>query len=80
MPDELVRGIDRQRRDMEQPLRSYVRGEFQMGGWWWFYLYGLLVKLPLGTLALIALSAALMLVPEYRAKNKSDYTKMLNLH
>jgi hypothetical protein len=36
------------------PQKSYLRGEWKEGGWWYYYLYGLLVKVPCGTLALFA--------------------------
>jgi len=34
---------------------SYFCGEWRRGGWWHFYPCALLIKLPLGTLALVAL-------------------------
>lgn len=52
LPREFVLGIDRQRRDFESGFVSYLRGEWKHGGWWYYYLYGLLIKSPLGTLLL----------------------------
>jgi hypothetical protein len=50
-------GIDLQRRDFESyPYRAYLGGEFSKQGWRYYYLYGLGVKLPTGTLILIACS------------------------
>ncbi len=36
-----------------------LRGHYQAKGWWYYYLYAILVKTPLGTLGLIALAFAL---------------------
>lgn len=65
-PANFVRGIDVQRFDFEQKKWSYLRGEQRNGGWWYYYLYGLLVKSPLGTLALVAISAWLAAVARLR--------------
>jgi len=54
LPAEWVLGIDRQRRDLEIGMRSYLRGEHRPHGWWYYYLYCLLVKLPVPHLALLA--------------------------
>ena len=55
-PRDYVLGIDLQRRDFEQRRWSYLRGEWKRGGWWYYYLYGLAVKVPLGTLGLVLLA------------------------
>lgn len=51
LPVDYLTGFDVQRRDLEgenmQP--SYLAGEWRKGGWWYYYLYGLAVKVPLGT-------------------------------
>ncbi len=59
LPENYVSGIDLQKRDFEQKTWSFLRGEWRLGGWWYYYLYALAVKLPLGTwvLALLALGA-----------------------
>jgi 4-amino-4-deoxy-L-arabinose transferase-like glycosyltransferase len=56
VPRNYVQGIDAQKRDFEVGLRSYLRGEWRTGGWWYYYLYGLGVKTPLGTLGLAGLA------------------------
>ncbi|MEQ9407546.1 MAG: glycosyltransferase family 39 protein [Fuerstiella sp.] len=62
-PKNYVIGIDAQKLDFENGLRSYLLGEIRTGGdgWWWFYLYAAAVKVPLGTwiLALIAMPVAI---------------------
>jgi 4-amino-4-deoxy-L-arabinose transferase-like glycosyltransferase len=60
VPKQYLRGIDLQKKDFEDYGRySYLRGEWKDGGWWYYYLYGLVVKMPHGTqlLLLLALSA-----------------------
>lgn len=57
LPTSYLLGIDLQRRDFEEPpLRSYLAGTWQIHGWWYFYLYALLLKVPLGTWALLAMT------------------------
>lgn len=57
LPANYVIGIDVQQRDFENFSRpSYLRGEFQAKGWWYYYAYAILVKAPLGTLGLILLA------------------------
>ncbi len=55
LPENYVRGIDRQKADFEAGWESYLRGEWRKGGWWYYYLYGLAVKLPVGLLVLLGL-------------------------
>lgn len=59
-PEDYVRGIDVQRRDFEHFGRpSYLAGEFKNTGWWYYYLYALAIKVPLGIWGLLLLVAAL---------------------
>lgn len=56
-PKNYVLGIDVQKCDFEnygQP--SYLRGEWSNDGWWYYYLYALAVKVPLGTWGLFLLA------------------------
>lgn len=56
LPKQYVLGADRQKKDLEGfHLESYLRGEWKHGGWWYYYIYGLLVKVPCGIIALFAL-------------------------
>lgn len=63
LPKAFVIGIDRQKYDFETGLRSYLLGRIKQDGegWWWFYLYAALLKIPLGTwcLALMAVPVAI---------------------
>ncbi len=56
LPRHYVRGIDVQKHDFESHFNSYLRGVWQKGGWWYYHLYGLTIKVPLGVwvLALLA--------------------------
>ncbi len=56
LPANFVQGIDTQRLDFERGLPSYLRGEWSEHGWWYYYLYALLIKTPLGTLGLFLLA------------------------
>lgn len=56
LPVEFVQGIDTQRLDFEQGLPSYLCGEWADHGWWYYYLYALAVKVPLGTWILFMLA------------------------
>ncbi|MDQ3332738.1 MAG: glycosyltransferase family 39 protein [Planctomycetota bacterium] len=62
LPEQYVLGLDSQERDFDdygQP--SYLRGEWKDGGWWYYYLYGVLVKVPHGTQLLILAGGILAL-------------------
>ncbi|MBA3316108.1 MAG: glycosyltransferase family 39 protein [Planctomycetaceae bacterium] len=65
LPQMLVRGVDLQKLDFDEGRWSYMAGEWRFGGWHEFYLYAALVKLPLGTLALIVLA---LFAPPTQAK------------
>lgn len=59
-PRDYMIGIDLQQRDFESFNRpSYLRGQYQSKGWWYYYAYAALVKAPLGTLGLLALTVAM---------------------
>ncbi|MCY2952217.1 MAG: glycosyltransferase family 39 protein [Planctomycetota bacterium] len=56
LPENYVRGIDVQRGDFERQTWSYLRGEWRQRGWWYFYLYAMLVKEPVGTWVLVVMA------------------------
>lgn len=71
LPRNYVSGIDVQKRDFEDFGRpSYLRGEFRDRGWWYYYLYAALIKIPLGTWVLILFSI-LCCVPTLNPEKKS---------
>lgn len=60
VPANYLLGIDVQKHDFERGFRSYLRGEWKHGGWWYYYLYAWFIKEPLAIwcLAFFALLAA----------------------
>jgi len=49
-PEHYLKGIDIQQRDFEGfTFDSYLRGKFRDHGWWYYYLYAITIKVPLGT-------------------------------
>ncbi|MHB1038386.1 MAG: ArnT family glycosyltransferase [Pirellulales bacterium] len=56
VPQNYVRGIDLQKRDFEIRDGSYLRGQWRNDGWWYYYLYAMAIKVPLGTWALVLLA------------------------
>lgn len=57
LPKNLVLGIDVQKYEFgDRDYESYLRGEWRDHGWWHYYLYGVLIKTPLGALVLIAMA------------------------
>ena len=56
LPADFVQGVDTQRLDFERGLPSYLRGQWADHGWWYYYLYVLAVKMPLGTWCLVVLA------------------------
>lgn len=66
-PGNYVVGIDLQQRDFEDFHHpSYLRGQFRDSGWWYYYLYAVLVKTPLGTIALAVLCLSIRQQTEFR--------------
>jgi len=61
LPADFVQGIDMQRLDFERGMPSYLRGEWANHGWWYYYLYVMLVKMPLGAWGLAVLAAIVTL-------------------
>jgi 4-amino-4-deoxy-L-arabinose transferase-like glycosyltransferase len=48
-PKNYLHGIDLQQRDFEYyGRRSYLRGEWQDHGWWYYYLFASAIKIPFG--------------------------------
>jgi len=59
LPENYVLGIDQQKWEFENKMWSYLRGEWRLGGWWYYYLYALAIKVPLGTWILVLLAPLL---------------------
>ena len=72
LPRNYVQGIDVQKRDFEIGMRSYLRGEWRTEGWWHYYVYGLLVKTPIGTLLIFGLALVSCLISTWPAPKWRD--------
>ena len=72
LPANYVKGIDVQRFDFEVGRVSYLRGEKRHGGWWYYYLYAMAVKVPAGTLFLIALATVLSTISAIKGPRAKD--------
>lgn len=67
LPANYVRGIDIQKRDFEHfGWRSYLGGEWKDEGWWYYYCYGLMVKMPHGSQALVILAMLSVVVTRWK--------------
>ncbi len=62
VPRDFLLGLDTQKRDFENKMWSYLRGEWRLGGWWYYYTYAFAVKTPIGSQLLIGASLAMMLL------------------
>ena len=80
IPVEYLRGVDAQRKDFESGWYSYFRGETRSPGWWYYYLYGLIVKSPLGTLTLFVFAVGLIFSrPDFRLSVREELLLWLPL-
>lgn len=65
LPYHYVAGLDEQAFEAEGLYPMYLRGRFAESaprrGWWYYYLYALALKVPVGTWALVAAAAVLAL-------------------
>lgn len=67
LPRQYVLGIDLQKKDFEKhPDRSYLRGEWKDGGWWYYYLYGLAVKVPHGSQFIVLMATIVVANSRFR--------------
>jgi len=66
-PKSYLLGIDIQQHDFEDYGRpSYLRGQWQDHGWWYYYLYAAAIKVPLGTWLLGLMSVATLLASKQK--------------
>ncbi len=56
LPENCVLGVDYQKCEFDQRQWSYLAGEWRLGGWWYYYLYAMAIKMPLGTWLLLLLA------------------------
>jgi|GEM_PF-268083 len=75
LPTQYLLGFDVQKVELEQTGRpSYLRGELRNGGWWYYYLYALAIKVPLGTWLLFGLASCRPAPPMARDREASRST------
>jgi len=77
LPRDYLLGMDEQKWDFERGMWSYLQGEWRLGGWWYYYLYGLAVKVPLGTSALLVLAVVMRLRGGHNAASWRDELVLL---
>lgn len=58
LPGDFVQGLDVQHHDFDHRFKSYLHGEWRDHGWWYYYVYALAIKVPLGTIALVLVALA----------------------
>jgi 4-amino-4-deoxy-L-arabinose transferase-like glycosyltransferase len=63
IPKNYLQGIDMQKRDFEMRMPSYLRGKWKMGGWYHYYVYAMLLKVPLGTWLIGLLAIVVSILP-----------------
>lgn len=56
LPREFVQGVDKQKVDFEKRLSAYWGGQWHPTGTWFYYLYGFIVKTPVGTLVMFGMA------------------------
>lgn len=61
LPENYLQGIDIQKREFENRKWSYLRGEHKFGGWWYYYIYGLIVKEPVLTWGIVVAAVCVSL-------------------
>ncbi len=77
VPRNFLSGIDVQRRDFERRYWSYLGGEWRQEGWWYYYLYGLGVKWPLGNWLLLLLALCTVGLVKNRRSTWQDEVLMI---
>jgi hypothetical protein len=77
LPRPYVQGIDVQKSDFESGFRSYLRGEWRQRGWWYYYLYALAIKTPVGTLVLAAMAALAAAFGRRVADRRDEFVLLL---
>ncbi len=56
LPANYLQGLDFIKWEFETKQSSFLRGETKVGGWWYYYIYALLIKVPLGVWVLLAIA------------------------
>ncbi len=75
VPAPVVQGVDMVSRDLERDRWIYCLGDYAPRGLWYYFLVALALKVPIGGLALFALSA--LLVGRFAPESKRDTVFLL---
>jgi 4-amino-4-deoxy-L-arabinose transferase-like glycosyltransferase len=76
LPLMYVSGIDVQKHDFEIKSYSYLNGEWRFGGWWYYYIFAIAFKEPIGVLTLVAVASAAGFV-RFTAARRADEVVLL---
>lgn len=71
LPENYLSGIDLQKRDFEEREWCYMHGEWQLGGWWYYYLYVAVFKVPAGTWCLGLMALMLSMIGVFRQRTRA---------
>lgn len=72
LPEDFLLGIDRQKVYFEIETDSYLRGVWRGQSWWYYYLYAMSVKLPLGFWGLLLAAGTWTLVTAQRGRQWNE--------
>jgi hypothetical protein len=72
VPANFVQGIDHIKWEFERGMASYLRGEWKHGGWWYYYLYAAMVKVPVGLLVLGSVTLVVTGRQLWRARQQGE--------
>jgi hypothetical protein len=74
LPKNYLIGIDLQRKDFEtNDSEFFLGGVWSKTGWWYYYLYALAIKVPLGTWLLITIALGLRLLTGPVARFRDEF-------
>ncbi len=79
LPVDFLQGISAVRSELSRGQPSFLGGQWRFGGWWYYYLYALSVKLPLGTLAIMATAAMSAGPRELKSRSGDWYVGLCGL-
>ncbi|MFO0946047.1 MAG: glycosyltransferase family 39 protein [Planctomycetota bacterium] len=77
LPRAYLLGLDTQLADFQRGYPSYLRGEWRNKGWWYYYLYGLCVKTPIGSIVLVFMALAITFIRPFYNRNWKDEWSVL---
>jgi len=80
LPKNYVDGMGEIQNRLDVKMTTYLRGEHRPGGYWYYYLYAIFVKEPMGTLLLVALATVLAVASgNYRTDWRREAFLLLSL-